>query len=70
MRSELAKNTLQNLCRTLSILASSERQAVYEREVPFVDVPAELLRSGANTLVCWMNNPGSVIYSMFSNAGL
>lgn len=43
MRSELAKNTLQNLCRTLSILASSERQAVYEREVPFVDVPAELL---------------------------
>lgn len=42
MLSELQKNSLDQMARTLSDLASSERQLAYKKAVPFVHVPIEL----------------------------
>jgi len=42
MISELQKNSLGQLRRTLEDLASRERQIAYKRAVPFVHVPIEL----------------------------
>lgn len=43
MRSELQKNTLAHLHRTLADLSAADRQISYKRAVPFVHVPIELL---------------------------
>jgi hypothetical protein len=43
MLSELEKNSIDHLLRTLEDWASSERQISYKKAVPFVHVPIELL---------------------------
>jgi hypothetical protein len=45
---ELQRNTLSNLKRTLSDLASLERQLQYKQAVPFVHIPIELLAQVCN----------------------
>jgi len=43
MKTELQKNSLWQLRRTLEDLSSTDRQRHYKEQVPFVDVPRELL---------------------------
>lgn len=40
---ELQLNIRENICDTLQVFASSERQVVYQKDVPFVHIPREIV---------------------------